>query len=249
MLYSPYVPPSQIPSQPPFSVTNPPPHPQVPDIITLLKTNHGKYAAACSLDFSKPPNFYDTFALRDARGHEHASQTWPYFGASQSRHAMARARPVPVSSCWNGIVSMPASAFTGLRGLRFRGLPDSLAEAHLEASECCLIHADNPASRTRGVWLNPAVRVGYNRAAYDAVHPGGGGSWVSLWGVYGGLWRNRFGRWFRTGTAWLEERQVRGRIEKWVGEGRRVKENRVENGGFCVIDEMQVVVHNGWKHL
>jgi hypothetical protein len=47
----------------------------------------------------------------------------------------------------------------------------------------------------------------------------------------------------------VEERQVRGRIERWVGEGRRVKENRVENGGFCVIDEMQVVVHNGWKHL
>ncbi|SPQ25522.1 32d47f56-b61b-4914-af33-11debf7c489f [Thermothielavioides terrestris] len=141
----------------------------VSDVIALLKTNKGHYAAACSLDFSKPPLFYDTFALRDAHGHVHASQTWPYFRASASRNAMVSGQPVPVTSCWNGIVAMPASTFTGLRGLRFRGLPDSLAAAHLEASECCLIHADNPASRSRGVFLNPAVRVGYSRAAYDRV--------------------------------------------------------------------------------
>ncbi|KAK4126496.1 glycosyltransferase family 69 protein [Parathielavia appendiculata] len=86
----------------------------VPDILALLNTNDGHYAAACSLDFSKPPYFYDTFALRDIHGHEHASQTWPYFRASQSRRAMIHARPVPVSSCWNGIgmlLSPPAPFF------------------------------------------------------------------------------------------------------------------------------------------
>ncbi|KAK4148840.1 glycosyltransferase [Chaetomidium leptoderma] len=233
----------------------------VPDIITLIKTNNGHYAAACSLDFSKPPNFYDTFALRDARGHEHASQTWPYFRASKSRKAMINAQPVPVSSCWNGIVAMPASSFTGIRGLQFRGIPDSLAAAHhLEASECCLIHADNPASRTRGVFVNPAVRVGYNRAAYDAVHPGahlktgseppgsgseGGSSksWLSLKEIYWGLWRNRVARW--TTTSWFEEREVRRRVERWVKGGG----GGGEKGGFCIVDEMQIVVHNGWKHL
>ncbi|EGS21769.1 uncharacterized protein CTHT_0036360 [Thermochaetoides thermophila DSM 1495] len=125
----------------------------VEDIITLLKTNNGHYAAACSLDFSKPPLFYDTFALRDVHGHEHVTQTWPYFRASKSR------------------MSMPTSAFTGIQGLKFRGIDDSLAVYHLEGSECCLIHADNPASRTKGVFLNPAVRVGYNRKAYETVHP------------------------------------------------------------------------------
>jgi hypothetical protein len=139
---------------------------------------------------------------------------------------------------------MPASTFTGLRGLKFRGIPDSLAAAHLEASECCLIHADNPASRTRGVFVNPAVRVGYNRAAYDAVHDNPhGGSWLSLWEVYWGLWRSWAARWLT--TPWFEERDVRGRIENWVKGG----EGREEKGGFCVVDEMQIVVNNGWKHM
>ncbi|AEO60904.1 glycosyltransferase family 69 protein [Thermothelomyces thermophilus ATCC 42464] len=237
----------------------------VSDVLNLLKTNNGRYAAACSLDFSKPPNFYDTFALRDARGHQYATQTWPYFRASQSRKAMINAKPVPVSSCWNGIVAMPASTFAGIRGLRFRGIPDDLATSHLEASECCLIHADNPASRSRGVFVNPAVRVGYDRKAYDAVHRnaprrrdddddddenghsdtggGGGGSWLSLSEVYFGLWKNRLARWLT--TPWFEEQEVRRRIERWA----RAGEGREEKGEFCVVDEMQIVVHNGWKHL
>lgn len=89
-------------SLPQRAVTNAPSL-QVRDVIALLKTNNGRYAAACSLDFSKPPLFYDTFALRDAGGHEHASQTWPYFRSSKSRNALTRGEPVPVSSCWNGI--------------------------------------------------------------------------------------------------------------------------------------------------
>ncbi|KAH6632296.1 glycosyltransferase family 69 protein [Chaetomium tenue] len=220
-----------------------------PDVLNLLKTNNGDYAAACSLDFSKPPSFYDTFALRDSRGQEHVSLTWPYFRSSKSRSAMVNAEPVRVSSCWNGIVAMPASSFTGIRGLRFRGIPDSLAALHLEASECCLIHADNPGSRTRGVFVNPAVRVGYNRLAYDAVHNdptsggGGGGSWLSLTEVYVGLWRSRLARWLT--SSWFAERSVRARIGRWGRGGA----GRVEKGGFCVVDEMQIVVQNGWKHL
>jgi hypothetical protein len=138
---------------------------------------------------------------------------------------------------------MPANSFTGIRGLQFRGIPDSLAASHLEASECCLIHADNPGSRSKGVFLNPAVRVGYNRAAYDAVHAPGGGSWLSLKEVYVGLWWNRLARWVT--TPWFEEWEVRGRIKRWE----RGEEGRRERGDFCVVDEMQIVVHNGWKHL
>ncbi len=72
-------------------------------MFALLNTNNGNYAAACSLDFSSPPKFYDTFALRDAEGHERVMQTWPYFRSSESRSAMKRSKPVPVSSCWNGM--------------------------------------------------------------------------------------------------------------------------------------------------
>ena len=46
--------------------------------------------------------------------------------------------------------------------LQFRGLPDSLAEYHLEASKCYLIHTDNPLIVEHSVFLNPNVRVAYN---------------------------------------------------------------------------------------
>lgn len=86
---------------------------QVDDVLTLLNTNDGNYAAACSMDFKKPPYFYDTFALRDADGHEHASQTWPYFRSSTSRDAVKQGRPAPVSSCWNGMGTIPEPLNSG----------------------------------------------------------------------------------------------------------------------------------------
>ncbi|KAI9770184.1 MAG: hypothetical protein M1839_003250 [Geoglossum umbratile] len=76
---------------------------QTEDILNLLDTRGGEYAAACSLDFSKPPKFYDTFALRDSSGREAASQTYPYFSSRASRNAISAGREVPVQSCWNGI--------------------------------------------------------------------------------------------------------------------------------------------------
>jgi hypothetical protein len=75
----------------------------------LLDTRGGDYAAACSLDFSKPPAFYDTFALRDSEGHAVVMQSWPYFRSRVSRDALKASEPVPVTSCWNGIGTMVES--------------------------------------------------------------------------------------------------------------------------------------------
>ncbi|ODM20015.1 hypothetical protein SI65_05001 [Aspergillus cristatus] len=69
------------------------------DVLELLDTNGGDYAAACSLDFSSPPSYYDTFALRDSHGNGHVTHSWPYFRSSTSRRAMKVLAPVPVSSC------------------------------------------------------------------------------------------------------------------------------------------------------
>ena len=73
------------------------------DALRLLGTNGGEYAAACAMDYKAPPGFYDTFALRDARGEEHVMGTWPYFRARESREAVVGLRDVPVKSCWNGM--------------------------------------------------------------------------------------------------------------------------------------------------
>lgn len=73
------------------------------DVRNLLATNKGDYAAACSLDFSKPPSFYDTFALRDIEGGDAIMPVWPYFRAKGSRQALLANEDVPVRSCWNGM--------------------------------------------------------------------------------------------------------------------------------------------------
>ena len=131
--------------------------------------------------------------------------------------------------------------------LRFRGAPDSLAALHLEGSECCLIHTDNPLSASKGVWLNSNVRVGYSAKAYDAVHPGNGraNAWVGAASVVHGSWENRILRWLT--TTWFEESTVRRRIRKWQASA--TLESRQESGAACLVNEMQVLVSNGWAHV
>jgi hypothetical protein len=210
------------------------------DVATLLNTNRGIYAAAFALDFAKPPRYYDTFALRDSEGHETVMQTWPYFRSWISRSAVKRNEPVPVTSCWNGMVFMDAQPFYD-HALQFRGIADSLAQHHLEASECCLIHQDNPLSASSGVWLNPNVRVGYNHPAYVSVNSPG--NQMPLLGYLLASWENRLRRWFT--SDWLKKMVVRSRLRKWEGRGTA----RFERGSDCLINEMQVLMWNGWKHL
>ena len=73
------------------------------DILSLLQTKNGEYAAACTLDFESPPAFYDTFALRDSDGYPALMQTWPFFRSAASRNAVIANEPIPVQSCWNGM--------------------------------------------------------------------------------------------------------------------------------------------------
>lgn len=214
------------------------------DVANLLSTRAGDFAAVCSLDFSKPPAFYDTFALRDTEGGNKLMKTWPFFRARESRQALKSDQAVPVTSCWNGIVAMDAAPFYDQpQPLKFRGIPVSLAESHLEASECCLIHADNPLSASKGVWLNPKVRVGYTGPAYEAVNAGKGKTWIPTSSIIYGAWKNRFLRW--TTTPWFKDRIVRTRFAAW----KKKSPANVEPGASCIVNEMQVLVANGWAHV
>lgn len=138
-------------------------------------------------------------------------------------------------------VAMPTEPFISNPPLRFRAIPDSLANHHLEGSECCLIHVDNPLSQTKGVYVNPLVRVGYNGRAYSAVHPAS--AWVSLQNVALALWENRIRRW--TTTQIFKKLRIRWRVAAWHG----ADSKRFEPGEFCIINEMQVLVENGWAHV
>ncbi|PHH72729.1 hypothetical protein CDD83_4885 [Cordyceps sp. RAO-2017] len=94
-------------------------------------------------------------------------------------------------------------------------------------------------SRTRGVFLNPRVRVGYSLAAYRATHRPG--AWVSAWDIFRGLWLNRLRRWASVAPdGWA----VRRRLRRWERD-----QPAREPGSFCLVDELQVLVDNGWAHV
>lgn len=233
-------------------------HPgQAEQVQTLLATNQHSYAAACALDFSESytdiPTFYDSFAVRDAQGHPAASQRWPFFLSPVSRAAVLKYAPVPVQSCWNGMVAFDAAPFYShgddVEGLKFRAIPDNLAQLHIEASECCLIHADNALSTQHGVFINPNVRVGYRAAADAVVNPGDGSEWPSAWGKVKGIWANRWARWMWWFWRRLDEVAIAGRVERWKEAGRTTGVENEEKGRACLVDEMQVLVKTGWQHL
>ena len=225
------------------------------DVLSLLGTRQGRYAAACALDFHYAnEGYYDTFALRDSEGRESVQRTFPYFGDGQSRVAMRRGMPSQVKSCWNGMVLMDARPFyDGIgeaeTGLRYRGIEDNLAEKHIEGSECCLIWADMEAKgdTESGIWVNPAVRVGYVPKAYEDTHFGLRKDFISGLVYVKGIWRNRGIRWF--GGGMQQPKIVKSRVGQWKKEGTKIGEERNEVGEMCLIDEMHVLIWNGWKHL
>ena len=144
------------------------------------------------------------------------------------------------------IVSFDAQPFTSPFPLSFRGTPDTLAAHHLEASECCLIHNDNYLTSSKGIYINPSVRVGYNPSAYDVVHSNS--PWPALGEAWRGIWWNRLARWGT--TEWFKQRTVKRRVERWRKEGEVVGgETRYETGEGCLINEMQVLIENGWAHV
>ncbi|KAK6415245.1 hypothetical protein LTR95_017614, partial [Oleoguttula sp. CCFEE 5521] len=130
---------------------------------------------------------------------------------------MKKNQPIPVKSCWNGAVLMDAAPFyTAADRFAFRGISDDLSLYHVEGSECCLIHADNPLSKSRGVFLNPAVRVGYNASAYGIVNPPGNAPWLSVLNIVRGSWENRIRRWFW--TDYFVRSKIDGRLQKWAAD-------------------------------
>lgn len=138
-------------------------------------------------------------------------------------------------------VAFDAKPFYGIDRIYFRGISDSLAKHHIEASECCLIHIDNPLSTTKGVWLNPDVRVGYSSPAYEAVNSGN--IYPGLAASVRGVWKNRLWRWIV--PAGIQNGIVKQTVKRWMKENGQ----NYEHGEECLVNEMQVLIANGWAHV
>ena len=107
--------------------------------------------------------------------------------------------------------------------LIFRGIPDSLADYGFEASERCLVHADNPltnktywinpqVSSKRGVWINPNVRIGQSNVENRV------GQWflrarsLTMLQVMG-IWWNRLLGW--TTFTFYGDLVIKRTVEDW----------------------------------
>ncbi|KAF7327320.1 Glycosyltransferase family 69 protein [Mycena kentingensis (nom. inval.)] len=78
-------------------------------IVELLNTNNGQYDMACGVDFQQW-GLYDLWVARDTKGGL-VSGLYPYFLEENAFSAVVNDEPVPVSACWNGIVSVSAEPF------------------------------------------------------------------------------------------------------------------------------------------
>lgn len=216
------------------------------DALELLRTRDGQYAAACGFDYKRPwptITFYDQFATRDSNGQELTALQHPYFADGESRDALVRGSVVPVRSCWSGIAAFDATPFQDFRQpLRFRAINDSLAKYYVEASECCLIQYDNSLSASKGVWMNPNVRVGYGVKRYAAAHPPSG--WPSTAETTMGRLSDQWTRWTQSNRQ--RRKEIEHRYEEWAQESLWNDEIALD----CLVDKMMVVSEKGkWREV
>ena len=150
----------------------------------LFSTNEGDYRAACAVDFTHGPIFYDSFATRDFDGYGIGQPLYPWFspaGSAISRNDVRRQTDaVRVRSCWGGMAAFDANLFrstpqsesrcsskANCPPIRFR----SSNESFWESAECCLIFADieEQYGRSDRVFVNPFVRVAYTKRNFDLI--------------------------------------------------------------------------------
>lgn len=213
------------------------------DVLDLIDTRGGNYSAACAADIGAYPHLQSISALRDDAGRHPVSKHWPWFRSPPSRSAAEMREPVPLSSCWNGLTVFDAAPFYTNSPPKFRAVEDSLADFHVEAPETCLIHVDN-APASKGVWMNPNVRVAHSVGTYARLQDNQFPDWVS---AVVGSWNNRIERWRAPAASAELDAKLRARVSEWVSSGEGASEQRSEAGVQCLVDDMEVIKPRGPK--
>jgi len=73
------------------------------------------------------------------------------------------------------------------------------------------------------------------------------GNWLSAWEKVQGAWRICWARFMGSLGRYLERRLIADRLAKWE-EGGGTEVHR-EAGRVCIVNEMQILVDNGWMHV
>jgi hypothetical protein len=200
-------------------------------IHLMFDTNKGDYTAACALDYDNPVKFYDTYAFRDTEGYSIGLPLFPFFTRGDSRKGMMSGTDaVPVRSCWGGMVSFKAAAFTRkVDPVRFRGE----TELDWDASECCLIHAD--IDEPESTYVNPFIRVSYTPFTFKWL-------WVSRRTDKIFVFPHALISWV-VGMPWFNPRQFEkeGDVMKGVDYEGKPVERIAGKGGYCGRRALQII--------
>ncbi|CAI6095664.1 unnamed protein product [Clonostachys chloroleuca] len=215
------------------------------DAVALLQTRDGDYAAVCSVAQAGPSTHrLNALTLRDDNGHLPVSTHWPWLSSSTSRSAAWAGSPIPVRSCWGGIVAFDAQPFYDHDSpLKFRSVNDEVAALHLEASERCLIHAYNPLASSRGIWVEPSVQTALDckEGCWKVARPLSRDTWLT---AMRGVWSNRLGTWRRPRSG-AETNPELPQVKGWAaarGDPRMDGDSAIS----CLMDEMQIIKRTKW---
>ena len=128
-------------------------------VVRLIETKNGNYDQVCAFDYFKI-GLYDTWVTRDSCGRR-VKPVWPHFQDHHSIKLLREGKPIPVTSCWNGITSFDARWFVDRNNsendiIRFRTLEECVT------SECLLSSYDlHLKSKTSPeIYMNPVVPTG-----------------------------------------------------------------------------------------
>ncbi|KAK4054223.1 hypothetical protein OIV83_001249 [Microbotryomycetes sp. JL201] len=164
------------------------------DVLELLwQRKHQQADAACAMDWraSKSPmtwlgrpkgvKFYDNWVSRDLNGNmlrprmdifaelrDGVRELFDRPGAEAYRERFLHGLPVPVYSCWNGMLALPAAPFRATPNrpaTLFRSAFNKPGQC--AASECKILARDFWAQGLRRWFIVPSVHVTYDRETYD----------------------------------------------------------------------------------